>query len=107
MSRITSAAQLLTAAERRRGTVDVRGNQLTIAELTLAGRDAFLAAIPKGQAATAAVLLEHGLINPDTGAPLLTAEEAETMQGSSAAFVQDVVSGILKLSGLNSDEGNA
>lgn len=103
---VTTAAALIAAAARKSQTIPVRGVSLCIVELSLAGRDAFLAALPKGQAATAAAVLLHGVVNPETGAPLLTEEEAAQLQQSSAGFVQDAVSAILKLSGMTpEDEG--
>lgn len=106
MTAITSFAQLQQVAQRKTKTVPIRGVDITIAELSLDGRDAFLAAAQKGTAAAAVAVVAQGAIHPETGEPLMTAEEAETLAKSSAGFVQDIASAILKLSGLGDEVGN-
>lgn len=105
---ITDAAGLLAAAALKTTAVTIRGATLTIRELSIAGREAFLAGHQSSPAAAALAVLLHGVINPDTKAPLLTQEQAEALADSSADFVQELAGAILKVSGLAEDDaGNA
>lgn len=107
MNLIIDAAGLLAAAALKTATVTVRGAELTIRELSIAGREAFLAGHQAGPAAAAVAVLLHGVINPDTKAPLLSEEQAKALADSSADFVQELASAILKVSGLaEGDAGN-
>lgn len=107
MSLIIDAAGLLAAAALKTMTVPVRGAKVTIRELSLAGREAFLAGHREGPTAAALAVLMHGVINPDTKAPLLSEEQAKALADSSADFVQELAAAILKVSGLaEGDAGN-
>lgn len=107
MSLITDAAGLLAAAALKTSTVVIRGAELTIRELSIVGREAFLAGhqISPSQAAIAVLL--HGVVCPNTKTPLLTEEQAKALADSSADFVQELAGAILKISGLaEGDAGN-
>lgn len=107
MSLIIDAAGLLAAAAVKTTTVTVRGATLTIRELSIAGRDAFLAAHEHGSAKAALAVVLHGVVCPESKAPLLTQEQAEALADSSADFIQVVAKAILKVSGLaEGDAGN-
>lgn len=107
MSLIIDAAGLLAAAALKTATVTVRGATLTIRELSIVGREAFLAGHQTSPAAAAVAVLLHGVISPDTKAPLLSEEQAKALADSSADFVQELASAILKVSGLaEGDAGN-
>lgn len=107
MSLITDAAGLLAAAALKTATVTVRGAELTIRELSLAGREAFLSGHKVSPVAGAVAVLLHGVICPDSKAPLLTQAQAEDLAGASAEFVQELAAAILKVSGLaDGDAGN-
>jgi hypothetical protein len=103
---ITDAAGLLAAAALKTETIAVRGSELLIRELSLAGRDAFVTAVRDNPTAAAVCVILHGVVCPDTKAPLLTQEQAAGLADASADFVQDLTKAILKLSGLGDDAKN-
>lgn len=105
MSSVTSAAQLLAAAAPRIEEATVGSATVRIRELTVAGRDEFLAAAKQGNAAAALTVVRLCVVGSD-GAPMLSQEDAEVLAGQSGKFVQTLAERILKMSGLSDDEGN-
>lgn len=107
MSLITDAAGLLAAAALKTATVTVRGAELTIRELSIVGREAFLEGHRVSPSQAAIAVLLHGVVCPNTKAPLLTEDQAKALVDSSADFVQELAGAILKVSGLaEGGEGN-
>lgn len=104
MSLVTDAASLLAAAALKTSTVTIRGASLLVRELSLAGREAFMDGHKTSAAKAAIAVLLHGVINPETKAPLLTEEQAEALAESSAEFVQELAGAILKVSGLSDND---
>jgi hypothetical protein len=105
MTIVSNLNELLGVAAPRTEVVELNGAKLQIRELTVAGRDEFLAAIKTGSNAAAATVVRLGLVGPD-GRQLLDVGSAEQLADQSGKFVQKLAERILKLSGLDDDEGN-
>lgn len=102
-----SAAELIAAAAVKTKPVIIRGAELLIRELSVAGRDAFLAAVRESPAKAAVAVILYGVIHSETKQPLLTEQEAAELEHGSAEFVQELAQEILAHSGLAGDkEGN-
>jgi hypothetical protein len=105
MINVTSIDQLLAASAPRIEAVTVGAAKVRVRELSVAGRDEFLAASKEGNAHAAVTIVRLCVVGPD-GRPMLTQEDAEAMADQSGRFVQTLAELILKMSGLSDDEGN-
>jgi hypothetical protein len=105
MDTITNLEQLLAASAPLIMEVTVGAATVRVRELSVAGRDEFLAASKEGNAAAAVTIVRLCVVDL-SGRPLMTQEDAEKLAGQSGKFVQTLAEQILKMSGLSDDEGN-
>jgi hypothetical protein len=101
---IKTAQAFLGAAALRRKTVSVDGGELTIREMSITERTQFSQLYGQGTSDALAYLLGVAVLDPDTGAALLSGEDAHRAVAESGRFVKHVVEEILLLSGLGGDD---